>query len=82
MKVIISSEARLIEVAEQAIKIIANLRKYTTLWEQTHGSELRNRKKYWEGVADTFIKSLEFPELKQNDNYKIEINQNIPGIEK
>lgn len=76
MKVIISSEERLVEVAEQAIKIIANLRKYTTLWEQTHGSELRNRKKYWEGVADAFVKSLALPELKQNDHYKIEINEN------
>jgi hypothetical protein len=79
MKVIISSEERLIEVAEQAIKIIANLRKYTKLWEQTHGCELRNRKKYWEGVADGFVRSLELPELKQNDNYKIEINENSTG---
>lgn len=79
MKVIISSEEQLIVVAEKAIKIIANLRKYTTLWEQEYGVELKNRKKYWEIEADKFVKSLELPELKQNDHYKIEINENTPG---
>lgn len=79
MKVIIASEEQLLKAAEEAIKIIANLRKFTVLWEQEHGCELRNRKKCWEAHADRFIQSLHLPELKRGDNYKIEINENTPG---
>lgn len=75
MKVIISSEEQLVKISEEAIKIIANLRKFTKLWEANHGVFLKKRKKCWEEIADKFIERLQIEEgLKQNENIKIEIN--------
>jgi hypothetical protein len=75
MKIKITSEQELVNVAEEAIQIIANLRKFTTLWEETHGVELKNRKKCWEVIADKFISKLQMPELKRNEQIKIEVNE-------
>ena len=74
MRIKISSEQQLITTAEEAIKIIANLRKFTKLWEEGYGAELRNRKKYWEQEADKFIELLQMPELNMRESIKIEIN--------
>lgn len=74
MKVTIHNEQQLITTAEEAIKIIANLRKFTKLWEEGYGVELRNRKKYWESQADRFIELLQMPELNRRESIKIEIN--------
>lgn len=75
MKIKITSEEELVKIAEDAIKIIANLRKFTKLWQETHGVELKNRKKYWEDIADKFTDKLQMPELKRNENIKIEVNE-------
>lgn len=74
MQIKVTSEQQLIKTAEEAIKIIANLRKFTKLWEETHGVELKNRKKCWETIADKFIESLPVEELKRNESVKIEVN--------
>lgn len=74
MKIKIQSEEELLKIAEQAIKIIANLRKFTKLWEETHGVKLKERKKNWEATADRFIESLTMEELHRNEHIHIEIN--------
>lgn len=79
LKIKIQSEQELITVAENAIKIIANLRKFTKRWEETHGVELKNRKKCWEELADKFIVGLEMPEIKVYEQIKIEINGAEPN---
>lgn len=76
MKIKITSEQELVRVAEEAIKIITNLRKFTILWQETHGVELKNRKKCWEDIADKFIKRLEMPDLKRGENIKIDVDAN------
>jgi len=51
MKITIQSEDELLKVAEEAIKIIANLRKFTKQWEESYGVELkkeRNVGKLWQ----------------------------------
>lgn len=75
MKIKIQSEEELIKIAEQAIKVIANLRKFTKLWEETHGVILKTRKKHWEEKADKFIQSLPMEELLRNEQINIEINK-------
>lgn len=74
MKIKISSEQELISVCEEALHIISNLRKFTKLWEQTHGVELKERKKYYETKADEFIERLQVPEHRQAGQIKIEVN--------
>lgn len=48
MKIKISTEEELIEVATEAIHLLSNLRQVTKLWNESHGYELRNRRKYYE----------------------------------
>lgn len=74
MKIKIESEQDLINIAEEAIKIIANLRKFTKLWKETYGVELKQRKKCWEDIADKFVDSLPIEELKRNEQVKIEVD--------
>ena len=77
MKITIQSEDELLKVAEEAIKIIANLRKFTKQWEESYGVELKKRKKCWEAMADKFIDSLRVMELKRKEEIKIEVNEKI-----
>jgi hypothetical protein len=79
MKIKIKDEDELIGIAEEAIRIIANLRKFTKLWEESFGVELKARKKYYEEQADELIKKLEIMELKKSEEIKIEINENTSG---
>ena len=76
MKIFVKDEDELISVAEEAIRIIANLRKFTKLWEESFGVELKARKKYYEEQADELIKRLEVMELKRREGIKIEVNAN------
>lgn len=78
MKIIIQSEDELIKVAAEALHILSNLRKFTRLWEETHGVVLKRNKKYYEEKADTFISNLQVPDHKQLHEIKIEINENTP----
>jgi hypothetical protein len=78
MEIKINSEQELIKVAEEAIRVISNLRKFTKLWEESYGVELKERKKRWEARADKFINELQAFELKTNECIKIEINENTP----
>lgn len=73
MKVTIKSEQELIEVATEAIRVLANLRKFTKLWEETHGVVLKDKKKCWEARADKLISKLQVPDLNRNEHIKIEI---------
>jgi hypothetical protein len=73
MKIIINSEDELISKAEEAINILINLRKFSTLWEQSYGVELKNKKKMWEGRADEFLKKLNVPEFRYPEKLKIKI---------
>lgn len=81
MKIKIQSEEELIKIAEQAIKVIANLRKFTKLWEETHGVILKTRKKHWEAKADDLIRSLPIEELHRNEQINIEINNQSTAID-
>jgi len=74
MKVTIKNEQELLKITEEAIRVIANLRKFTKLWEETYGVELKTKKKGWEVAADKFIERLQIMELKRNEHVKIEVN--------
>lgn len=73
MKIKVNSEEELIKITEEAIRIIANLRKFTRLWQETHGVELKERKKCWERNADEFIEKLQVLDLSRNEQVKIEV---------
>jgi hypothetical protein len=74
MKIKIQSEEELISVCEEALHIISNLRKFTKLWEQEFGVELKTKKKRYEQMADELIERLQVPEHRQAGQIKIEIN--------
>jgi hypothetical protein len=74
MKIKVSSEEELIKIAEESIRIIANLRKFTRLWDESHGVELKARKKYYEAQADELIERLQSTNLQRREGIKIEIN--------
>lgn len=76
VKVKISSEERLEQVAAELIHVLANLRKFTKLWEATHGVQLKERKKFYEERADELIKTLQVPEHRNPDQIKVVINTN------
>lgn len=73
MKIKVQSEQELVSLAEEAIKIIANLRKFTKLWDESHGVELKARKRYYESQADALIERLEAMNLQMREGVHIEI---------
>lgn len=75
MKVTIKSEQELIEVATEAIHILNNLRHFTKKWNETHGYDLKQRKIYYEGLADVLLQKLQVTEHRQSNQIKIEITQ-------
>ena len=76
MKIKVTNEQELLKITEEAIHVIANLRKFTKLWEENHGVELRQRKKYYEEQADKLIKRLQITEHRQANQIKIEVKHN------
>jgi hypothetical protein len=74
MKIQIRNEEELLKITEEAIRVIANLRKFTKLWEESYGIQLKDRKKCWEKNADLFIEKLQMLELHRNEHIKIEVN--------
>lgn len=75
MKVIIKNEEELVKVAAELIHVLANLRKFTKLWNETHGVELKSRKKYYEDKADQLIERLQVEDHRNPEQVKIEINK-------
>lgn len=73
MKIKITSEEELEKVAAELIHILANLRKFTRLWEESHGVELKRYKKYYEAKSDELIKKLQVPDHQRLHEIKIEI---------
>ncbi len=67
MKIIIKSEDELVKISEEALHILANLRKFTKMWNETHGVELKERKKYYEEKADNLIERLKITKHKGNE---------------
>lgn len=74
MKIKVDNEEELIKLAEESIRILANLRKFTKLWDESHGVELKARKKYYEAQADELIERLQSTNLQMREGIKIEIN--------
>lgn len=70
----INSEEELISVAIELAHCLCNLRKFTKLWEQDYGVELKARKKYWEKKADELIQRLQVTEHRNKEQLKIEVN--------
>lgn len=75
MKIKISSEQELVEVAEELIHIVTNLRKFTKLWNESYGAELKRKKQYYEKRADELIERLQVKEHKHPESIKIEVCQ-------
>lgn len=73
MIVKIHSEQELIEVATEAIHLLNNLRHTTKLWNESHGCELRSRKKYYEELSDKFLEKLKVTEHREAKQIKIEL---------
>ena len=76
MKIKINDEQELVDVCTEALHILSNLRKFTKLWEESYGVDLRRRKKYYEEKADELIERLQVPENRKQSQIKIEINGN------
>ena len=74
MKIKITSEQELIDVTTELIHCLSNLRKFTKLWEQRFGVELKERKKYYEKKADELIERLKVTEHRNQQQIKLEIN--------
>lgn len=74
MKLKISSEQELIDVATESVHILNNLRYWTKLWNAHHGAGLRERKQYWEERADLFLEKLQVKEHTMPNQIKIEID--------
>lgn len=74
MKIIVKSEEELVNVATELAHVLCNLRHFTRLWNETHGAELRARKKYWEDKCDELLKRLQITEHRQSNQIKIEVN--------
>ena len=73
MKVVVQSEKGLIEVATEAIHVLSNLRYFTKLWNESHGFELKQRKVYYEKLADCLLEKLKVTEHREAKQIKIEI---------
>lgn len=73
MKVTIKSEDELIKVATDAIHVLSNLRHFTKLWNESHGFELKQRKVYYEKLADALLEKLNVTEHREAKQIKIEI---------
>ena len=77
MVIKINSEEQLVKVATELIHVIANLRKFTKLWEETHGVELKRNKKYYEQKADELIARLQVENHKHKYQVKIEVDAKL-----
>lgn len=73
MKIRITSEQELIEIACEAIHVLSNLRYFTKLWNESHGFELKQRKVYYEKLADALLEKLNVTEHREAKQIKIEI---------
>jgi hypothetical protein len=73
MKILIQTEEELLQVTSELIHVLCNLRKFTKLWEQDFGVELKTKKKRYEQMADELIERLQVPEHRQAGQIKIEI---------
>lgn len=73
MIVKINSEEELISVAEELIHVLANLRKFSRLWQENHGAPLLRSKKYFEEKADELIERLQVKEHRNPYEVKIKI---------
>lgn len=74
MNIKINSEEELIQLAANAVHILANLRRTTKEWNEHFGAPRRERKQYWEGKADELIQQLDAQHLMHHKQIKIEIN--------
>jgi hypothetical protein len=75
MKIKIQGEQELVKTTEELIHILANLRKFTKLWNETHGVELKARKKYYEDQADQLIERLQVEDHRNPEQVKIEVKK-------
>lgn len=74
MKIKVTSEQELVNVATELLHCLCNLRKFTKLWEENYGVEIKARKKYWEDKADSLLQRLQITEHRTQSQIKIEIN--------
>jgi hypothetical protein len=58
MKVVVTDEQELFELAKELLHVLANLRYWSDQWNKYHGSVLLNRKKFYEQKADTLLERL------------------------
>jgi hypothetical protein len=75
MKIKVTSEEELEQIAREALHILANLRASTKLWNEHYGSYYSGRKKYWEGKADEFTEQLQVPANKISAYINFEVNE-------
>lgn len=74
MRIKVTSEQELVNVATELAHVLSNLRKFQKKWEGAYGVELRERKKYWEDKADSLLQRLQVTEHRNPSQIKIEIN--------
>jgi len=74
MKIKVTSEQELLNVCQEALHILSNLRHFTNKWNKEHGYELRQRKDYYEKMADELIQRLQITEHRRESQIKIEVN--------
>jgi hypothetical protein len=64
MKVVIRSEEELAHEFREVVNALANLRKFTKLWEGNYGVALKEKKKRWEAKSDELLKRLQESQIK------------------
>lgn len=62
IKVKINTEEELKEFAEEAIRIMVNLRYWTKRWSVEYGSMTKDKKVLWERKADELLQKMQSPE--------------------
>lgn len=73
MVIKIKSEDELLALCTELLHVTSNMRKFQKLWEHNYGVELRQRKKYYEELADALLEKLNVTEHREAKQIKIEI---------
>lgn len=74
MKIKITSERELLNMASELWHTLVNVRYHSRKWEEEHGSALLAAKKKWERKADDLIIKYNVAKSHQATDIKIEIN--------
>lgn len=71
----VESEEELVELAEEMLHIITNLRYWSKEWSSKYGVDAKRRMKYWEARADELLANRNVPKYERQEQLKIQIQK-------